>query len=292
MHNDLPPALVDLSTRLLTKDPLDRPPEVDVVLAELEASKLSPTPGQLGSVLIPLQEKLAEQQGDAVLEQTIRISEAHLPTDAAFAATGVFQQHTIPDRSNSKTTGSGESRATKTGSTRVPMARSPEVQKLDPSHQDFAAYSLVSVLGAGGMGAVYRAHHNSLSREVAVKLLRPDLKATEETLARFQREMEAAGKLDYHPNIVPTTDAGVLSDGTHFMVMAYVPGQDLAQTVKQKGPLPAKQVRDITMQVANGLAYVHKNGIIHRDIKPENILIHYNKEIKLADFGLSKTILQ
>ncbi len=146
-------------------------------------------------------------------------------------------------------------------------------------------YVLLDILGKGGMGVVFRARHRLMDRVVALKTLsmtaiKPD------TVPRFYREVKAAARLS-HPNIVTAYDAGEHA-GTHYLVMEYVVGRDLAAIVKEKGPLPLRQAIDCVQQAARGLEYAHKHGVVHRDVKPSNLLLDQEGVVKILDMGLAR----
>jgi Tol biopolymer transport system component len=146
-------------------------------------------------------------------------------------------------------------------------------------------YEIVALLGAGGMGEVYRARDPRLRREVAVKIL-PSLIADDpDRLARFTREAQAASALK-HPNIVSVYDVGV-EGRAHYLVMELVEGLSLRETIG-RGPLPLRQVLQITAQIAEGLADAHAARIVHRDLKPENVMVTPDGRVKILDFGLAK----
>jgi len=149
-------------------------------------------------------------------------------------------------------------------------------------------YTIVDLLGAGGMGQVFKAEHRRMKRVVALKVLPPAKTKTQFALHRFQREMEAAAKLD-HPNIVAAYDADE-ANGTHFLVMQLVDGQNLASLVKENGPLDVSAAIDCITQIARGLNYAHSQGIIHRDIKPSNLLLDKNGCVKILDMGLARVL--
>ena len=148
------------------------------------------------------------------------------------------------------------------------------------------SYVILDKLGQGGMGLVLLAEHRKMKRTVALKVLSPAVTKSPQTVARFQREVEAAARLD-HPNIVTAHDAGE-ADGRHFYVMQYVPGSDLSSLVKKEGPLPGRKAVDYVLQAARGLEYAHQQGIIHRDIKPANLLLDKQGVIKILDMGLAR----
>ncbi len=147
-------------------------------------------------------------------------------------------------------------------------------------------YELLSILGHGGMGAVYLARHQSLDKKVAVKILPPLPSTNGEFVARFQREMRTAGKLD-HPAIVRTTDAGE-QEGFHFLVMEVIDGWNLSQIASLEGCLRVADACELIRQAAIGLAYAHEKGIVHRDIKPSNLMLDREKKVRILDFGLAQ----
>ncbi len=147
-------------------------------------------------------------------------------------------------------------------------------------------YVLLSKIGAGGMGQVFKAQHRKMKRLAAIKLLPAALTKDEAAVKRFQREVEAAAKLS-HPNIVQTHDADECR-GIHYMVMECVDGQDLSALVKQNGPLPVDNAVDYILQAARGLAFAHAEGVVHRDIKPANLLLDKKGVVKILDMGLAR----
>ena len=147
------------------------------------------------------------------------------------------------------------------------------------------AYEILSALGAGGMGEVYRATDTKLKRQVAVKILPPALAADPDRLARFQREAEVLAALN-HPHIAAIyglEDA----DGVKALVMELVDGDDLSQRIAS-GPIPLDEVLPIARQIAEALEAAHEQGIIHRDLKPANIKVRPDGAVKVLDFGLAK----
>ncbi len=145
-------------------------------------------------------------------------------------------------------------------------------------------YRIVDYIGQGGMGQVFKAEHGVLGRVVAVKVL-PRSKSTPEAIASFNREIRAQAKLD-HPNLVRAFDAG--EDGNvHFLVTEYVPGADLRKLVRGTGPLSVESAASIITQVAEGLDYAHRQGLVHRDVKPGNVLVTPEGRAKLSDLGLA-----
>jgi response regulator RpfG family c-di-GMP phosphodiesterase len=154
-------------------------------------------------------------------------------------------------------------------------------------------YRVVDRLGAGGMGEVFQAQNLYLPRPVAIKVLAHGAARNPRLVRRFFTEMEAVARLN-HPNIVNALDAGQLASpdpetpGVYYLVMEYVPGQDLDRRVQGSGPLPVAESCDLINQVASALAEAHKHNLIHRDIKPSNILVTPDGQAKLLDFGLAR----
>jgi tetratricopeptide (TPR) repeat protein len=145
-------------------------------------------------------------------------------------------------------------------------------------------YEILSLIGSGGMGEVYRARDTRLDRIVAVKIL---LAADSEVNTRFDREAKAIAALS-HPHICAVYDVGQ-QDGTDYLVMEYLEGQTLAECLTQAGPLAVEQTIDIGRDVATALEYAHCRGLVHRDLKPANIMLTPNG-VKLLDFGLAKAV--
>lgn len=146
-------------------------------------------------------------------------------------------------------------------------------------------YMIVTSLGEGGMADVYLAIDTILNREVAIKILRGELSGDPVTLLRFQREANAASKLN-HPNVVDVYDVGEC-DGRHYIVMEYVRGRTLKQLISQRGALDKEEAVDIMIQLTSAVEEAHKNNIIHRDIKPQNVLVKDDGTVKITDFGIA-----
>jgi serine/threonine protein kinase len=149
-------------------------------------------------------------------------------------------------------------------------------------------YRLLAPLGEGGMASVYRARDLRLNREVAVKILREELTRDPEFLDRFGREAQFVASLS-HPNIVPVYDVGE-EQGSHFIVMEYVQGRTLKETIDAGGPLAPERAVTIMCSVLAALGYAHSRGLIHRDVKPHNILISANGTARLTDFGIAHLV--
>jgi serine/threonine-protein kinase len=150
-----------------------------------------------------------------------------------------------------------------------------------------AGYRIDSRIGRGGMGVVYRAHHLSLEREAALKVIQPDLAESSGFRERFSREARVAAALA-HPNIVTVYDAGEV-DGTLYLAMQYIEGSDLARMLATDGRLKPYRAIDVCRQVGDALDAAHAQGLIHRDVKPANVLIA-GRNAYLTDFGLTKRL--
>ena len=151
--------------------------------------------------------------------------------------------------------------------------------------QTLGHYRILDKLGEGGMGVVYRAEDTTLQRQVAIKLVPPDLCCSEERLKRFKREAMALAALD-HPNIV-TIHSVEEADGTHFLTMQLVEGKTLDDLITREG-LPLDRVLEIGIPLADALVAAHEKGIVHRDLKPGNIVITNEGRVKVLDFGIAK----
>ena len=146
-------------------------------------------------------------------------------------------------------------------------------------------YQIISLLGAGGMGEVYRAHDDRLGRDVAIKVLPASFAADADRLSRFEHEARAAGALN-HPNVLAIYDVGT-HDGAPFVVSELLEGETLRDHLTGTA-LPHRKATDYGLQLARGLAAAHEKGIVHRDLKPENIFITGDGRVKILDFGLAK----
>ena len=147
-------------------------------------------------------------------------------------------------------------------------------------------YRLVEKIGQGGMGVVYKAWHERLKREVAIKLLPLDQLDDAEGIERFQQEMAAVGNVR-HANVVFATDAGE-SEGVHFLVMEYVQGIDLGKLGAKLGRLSVADSCELIRQAAIGLDHIHRTGLVHRDLKPSNLMLAADGTVKIMDLGLAR----
>src|SRR5262245_52713219 len=149
------------------------------------------------------------------------------------------------------------------------------------------AYEIVGLLGAGGMGEVYRARDTRLDRDVALKLLPAELASDAKRLRRFELEARAASALN-HPAIVAIYDLAQ-TDSQPYIIMELVEGQTLRQ-ILHAGPMAPRRALQVAAPIADGLAKAHEAGIVHRDLKPENLMVSHDGFAKILDFGLAKLV--
>ncbi|MFL6248232.1 MAG: serine/threonine protein kinase, partial [Thermoanaerobaculia bacterium] len=148
-------------------------------------------------------------------------------------------------------------------------------------------YTITDRLGAGGMGEVYKATHTFLGSPRVIKVVHPHISGNTDAKDRFLREARAATKIQ-HQNVATLHDFASLPDGAHYMVWEFIAGENLAQRLRTRGPLPPRQAVRITLQALRGLDAIHRAGIIHRDISPENLMITDDDEVKIIDLGVAK----
>ena len=146
------------------------------------------------------------------------------------------------------------------------------------------SYEILALLGAGGMGEVYRAHDSQLHRDVAVKVL-ANLSSDLDRLRRFEQEARAAAALN-HPNILAVYQLGT-HDGAPYLISELLEGETLRGQVS-RSRLSMRKAVDYAVQIARGLAAAHEKGIVHRDLKPENVFVTRDGRVKILDFGLAK----
>jgi len=157
-----------------------------------------------------------------------------------------------------------------------------------PGRKIVNRYQILEKLGGGGMSVVWKAYDHVLGRNVALKILRPEMSEDEDFVRRFRREAKSAASLS-HPNIVNIYDVGE-DHGLYFIVMELIEGETLRDKLKREGRLSVSRALNIAAQICEGLAHAHAHRIIHRDIKPQNILITKQEHVKVADFGIARAL--
>ena len=175
------------------------------------------------------------------------------------------------------------------------LARAPDD---DEAEQDLIGrtvdgrYSVMELIGEGGMGKVYLAEHVEIGKRVALKVLHPSYSRMPDLVERFRREARAASKIG-HPNIVDVTDSGTTPDGSVYFVMEYLEGVELGSVIEREGAIDIARALRISSQICRALAAAHAQGIVHRDLKPENVFLITRDGaadvVKVLDFGIAKT---
>ena len=173
-------------------------------------------------------------------------------------------------------------------------AKGSDVALVTPGQILAGKFRVERVIGEGGMGIVVEATHLALDQRVAIKFLRQEARMLPDVVARFDREARSAVKLKSE-HVARVIDVGKTEDGTPFMVMEYLEGQDLSQRVLSGGALPISEAVEYVIQACEGVGEAHARGIVHRDLKPENLFLvdHHGgwKQVKVLDFGISKAAL-
>jgi serine/threonine protein kinase/Tfp pilus assembly protein PilF len=149
-------------------------------------------------------------------------------------------------------------------------------------------YQIIEELGKGGMGKVYKVHDIEIKEKVALKLLKPEIAADKKTIERFRNEIRLARKI-VHQNVGRMFDLGK-AEGSYFITMEYVPGQDLKGLIRQSRQLTVGTTINIAKQICEGLAEAHKLGVVHRDLKPSNIMIDKEGNARIMDFGIARSL--
>jgi tetratricopeptide (TPR) repeat protein/tRNA A-37 threonylcarbamoyl transferase component Bud32 len=149
-------------------------------------------------------------------------------------------------------------------------------------------YQIIEEIGRGGMGRIYKAYDTEIDEKVALKLIKPEVAADKGTIERFRNEMKFARQVG-HRNVSRMFDLGK-HEGTYYITMEYVPGEDLKSFIRRIGQLPVGKAVSIAMQVADGLKEAHLQGVIHRDLKPRNVIIDREGNAKIMDFGIARSL--
>jgi serine/threonine-protein kinase len=156
---------------------------------------------------------------------------------------------------------------------------------------DWGRYTLSGEIARGGMGIVLRGHDGRLNRELAVKVLHPQLRDAPSVVRRFTDEAQIGGRLQ-HPGVVPVYDLGILPDGRLFFAMKLVEGRTLSALLKERPVLSHDLPRFLKVfeQVCQTMAYAHSRGVLHRDLKPANVMVGAFGEVQVMDWGLAKVL--
>lgn len=158
------------------------------------------------------------------------------------------------------------------------------------SAPNFGKYELLSQIGSGSMGIVYRARDTALDRVVALKVMRPESQLNEEAAERFRREARAYAQLN-HPSIVSVYDLGEVPGSGVYIVMELLDGIDWRTAMKtEPAPLTLRQKIGLIADVCDGLGHAHRHGIVHRDVKPSNLFLHMKSQAKILDFGIARLV--
>lgn len=170
----------------------------------------------------------------------------------------------------------------------------PQAQDLYLNQEIADKYKVTAILGIGGMGVVYRARHDLMERDVAIKMLKAQYVSDKLSVKRFTREAIAVGRLR-HPNVISTYDHGFTAHGQPYLVMDILQGQSLAQLIKTEKQIPTKRAIHIIKQACEALDHAHQKGVIHRDLKPGNIMLVHEQEdpdfVKVVDFGVAQLMV-
>jgi serine/threonine protein kinase len=162
------------------------------------------------------------------------------------------------------------------------------VQELTTGSTFAGRYQVIEEVGHGGMGKVYKVFDTDIKEKIALKLLRPEIALDKETIERFSNELKLARKIR-HKNICGMFDLGK-AEGTTFITMEFVPGEDLKKFIRKSGQLGAGRAVSIAKQVCEGLEEAHRLGVVHRDLKPQNIMVDEDGNARIMDFGIARSL--
>jgi serine/threonine protein kinase len=252
------------------------PPRLEAVLETISSSE---RPMFLRELLaIELECRAKQGESPRVADYLKRLPGDAETIQSVFAECGIGgrQEHSPPENSDENRGQSDKGSGTES---------TAGYKSLSPGTA-IGSYTIIRLIGLGGMGAVYEAEHRRMRRKVALKMISPSALEHPEALQRFHREAQAMARLE-HPNIVTAHDADQVGD-INFLVMQYVDGDDLSTMVKNRGALPVDMALSFMVQTARGLEYAHQEGVIHRDIKPSNLIVGSNGLVKILDMGLAR----
>ncbi len=162
------------------------------------------------------------------------------------------------------------------------------VEELTTGSTFAGRYQIIEEIGRGGMGRIYKVFDTEIDEKVALKLIKPEVAADKGNIERFRNEMKFARQVG-HPNVSRMFDLGK-HEGTYFITMEYVPGEDLKSFIRRIGQLPVGKAVSIARQVADGLNEAHRQGVIHRDLKPRNVIIDREGNARIMDFGIARSL--
>ena len=162
------------------------------------------------------------------------------------------------------------------------------VRELSTGSTFAARYQVIEELGHGGMGRVYKVFDTDIKEKIALKLLRPEIALDKETVERFSNELKLARKISQR-NVCRMFDLGK-AEGTTFITMEFVPGEDLKKFIRKTGQLGAGRTVSIAKQICEGLAEAHHLGVVHRDLKPQNIMVDEDGNARIMDFGIARSL--
>ena len=260
------------------------PPRMEAVLETVSEAE---RPIYLRELLfIELECRTKRGESPAVADYLQRLPADGETIQAVFTECGIDAHRALSTYEFPDETDRSPGKAPENSSGEAPGAESPSShQSLKPG-TEIGSYTIIRLIGLGGMGAVYEAEHRRMRRKVALKMISASALEHPEALQRFQREAQAMARLE-HPNIVTAHDADQVGD-INFLVMQYVDGDNLSTMVKNRGALPVDMALGFLVQTARGLEYAHQEGVIHRDIKPSNLIVGSNGVVKILDMGLAR----
>ncbi len=173
-----------------------------------------------------------------------------------------------------------------------PHIETPTNRIVSESSFEINDYELGALIGQGGMGAVYRAHHKAIDKTIAVKFLHKALAQDPVNVQRFRQEVKAASLLT-HPNLIAVYDSGIAEDGTPYLVMDHVDGETLDVVLRREGFINTEYFLELFIQIAEALVHAHTKGVVHRDLKPSNIMLVKKDDqelVKVLDFGIARVL--